>query len=109
MVVPHRYRLGMAILGGIFVAVPAHSQPETAIGLPQVHGVSTAFARWQQINRTDEPPEPELKGVIMEEQVSADLEEGQPEGTVERVVELMESLPVRMDYTGVGLVYERSY
>lgn len=103
--------LGLAILGPL-CAQPVLSQSETFIGLPTTTASTStsAFSRWQQINVQPEATDPELEGVVIKTQAEeeAALEEN-PEGSLNQMMNVMQSLPVRVDYTGVGLIYERSY
>ncbi len=103
--------LGLVILSPL-CAQPVRSQPETFIGLPATVSPSTsAFSRWQQINAQPEETDPELEGMVIKTQAGEEavLVEEQPEGALDQMIDRMQSLPVRVDYTGVGLIYERSY
>lgn len=110
MVKPFTFCLGLVILG--LLPSPTLAQPETFIGFPDSQAPSTnAFARWQQINNQSETnSDSELEGMVIQTQNPEDLvEETEDEGSFEQMFEAMQRLPVRVDYTGVGLIYERSY
>lgn len=112
MVKPFSACLGLVILSCWIQ--PALSQTEAFIGLPPSPDPSTsAFARWQQTHQPSEAEsDPELEGMVIKTQSATEpeLSLGEEEsGSFDQMMEMMQSLPVRVDYTGVGLIYERSY